>query len=245
MLHSAGITAAASERDLPRSGGGWGLCIPPPLQGHGPHREITASCTPCASRTSLLFPQSPDRRVPTTAFPIPLQNTAPCTAQGRHSDLHHPPPPPLPITPPMGQTTFRLCRMESSSRPTTPPAAPPHSRQLHAVNPSQNPATHRCNPSSKATRNQLTTPPPHPPNPYNTNVSPRRTSPPRSPRDVNPCKKNIISIYLPIGQVYSTVVFISLQALKQDSLVRSQESATLASLGRSHKVCTHPQHPLH
>lgn len=30
MLHSAGITAAASERDLPRSGGVWGLCIPPP-----------------------------------------------------------------------------------------------------------------------------------------------------------------------------------------------------------------------
>lgn len=197
MLHSAGITAAASERDLPRSGGGWGLCIPPPLQGHGPHREITASCTPCASRTSLLFPQSPDRRVPTTAFPIPLQNTASCTAQGRHSDLHHPPPPPLPITPPMGQTTFRLCRMQSSSRPTTPPAAPPHSRQLHAVNPSQNPATHRCNPSSKATRNQLTTPPSPPPQPIQHKRFPTQDIPASKPSGCQPLqKKYYLYIYL-------------------------------------------------
>lgn len=188
-----------------------GCASPPPLQGHGPHREITASCTPCASRTSLLFPQSPDRRVPTTAFPIPLQNTAPCTAQGRHSDLHH----------------------------------PPHSRQLHAVNPSQNPATHRCNPSSKATRNQLTTPPSPPPPTHTTQTFPHTGHPRLEALGMSTPAKKILSIYLPIGQVYSTVVFISLQALKQDSLVRSQESATLASLGRSHKVCTHPQHPLH
>lgn len=126
MLHSAGITAAASERDLPRSGGGWGLCIPPPLQGHGPHREITASCTPCASRTSLLFPQSPDRRVPTTAFPIPLQNTASCTAQGRHSDLHHPPPPTPPHNPPHGPNHLQALQdgeLQSTHHPpsSTPP----------------------------------------------------------------------------------------------------------------------------